>query len=212
MSESLLASLSEQSGKLSVKNGDIAIPKNSRRVSMARGEVNTIRAYANGTHDTCNGIKQTKYKGQPIQTALATAETDLGKVLQEEGVVLTDIGWTRFTQGIPLGSDRLSGVKHGYDVWLSEQQKLDRAELLKQLDDYVDTTGQSHAQALVSNASSKGRVVKLRNNIVFDDGELFVDVNAKARVRAKDSVDQLNSFAQGFLDESAAAQGLEEVA
>lgn len=212
MSESLLASLSDQSGKLSVKNGDIAIPKNSRRVSLARGEVNTIRAHANGTHDSCNGVKATKFKGQPIQTALATAETELGKVLQEEGVFLTDLGWTRFTQGIPYGSDRLSGVKHGYDVWLSEQQKLDRAELLKQLDTYVETTGQSHAQALVSNASSKGRVVKLRNNIVFDDGELFVDVNAKARVRAKDSVDQLNSFAQGFLDESAEAQGLEEVA
>ena len=210
--DQLLASLSEHSGKLSVKSGDIAIPKNSRRVSMARGEVNTIRAYANGTHDTCNGIKATTYKGQPIQTALASAETDLMQVLQDEGVVLTDLGWTRFKQGIPFGSDRLSGIKHGYDVWLSEQQKVERDELLKQLDNYVDTTGQSHAQAIVSNASSKGRVVKLRNNIVFEDGELFVDVNAKARVRAKDSVDQLNSFAQGFLDESARAEGLEEVA
>jgi len=212
MSESLLATLPQMCGKLSAKHGDIALPKNSRRVSMARGELNTIRAYANGTHDTCQGIKQTKYKGQPIQTALADAETKLGNVLQEEGVFLTDIGWTRFIDGVALGSDRLSGVKHGYDVWLSEQQKLDRAEKLKELDNYVDTTGQSHAQALVSGGATKGRVAKLRTNITFEDGELYVVTKAESKAKAKDQADDLTAFQQGFLAEAAAAEGLEEVA
>lgn len=191
--------LNQMGGKPTIANGGIRAPKNVSDVRQARHLVDKIKAYGNGTHDDVKGVKQTKFEGESIITALEKAETNLTNVLQRNEVFLTELGCALINAGIKAGGMNLaSKLKHGYDVYLSEAQRNGIKHGIKVWDEYVEAQGQDGARDALNGFGQTAKVTRIRAGIVLEGSQPMVDVSSTQRSTLDEYANHFSPLSQDF--------------